>query len=86
MANEVFTTVELAEMLETSPSSISRAARRASVGLRRSDGRLVGIERKDLRAIESHLNYLAGNPQWRSAEKKKTAKKRAAKRAEGRQE
>lgn len=80
MTKALYTTVELAEMLETSPSSISRAARRADVGLRRSDGRLVGIEIGDVPAIKRCLNYLAGNPDWRSPEKKRTAKKRAIER------
>lgn len=58
----ILTTVEAAEEFGTSPSSISRAAKRAGVGLRRSDGRLVGISRDEMRQIKKLLHYKAGNP------------------------
>jgi hypothetical protein len=61
---EILTTVEAATLCETSPSSISRAARKAGVGVRRADGRLVGISRNDLKKIEKLLRYKAGNPNW----------------------
>jgi len=62
MTITIYTTVELAERLGTSPSSISRAAKRAGVGVRRQDGRLVGVEHRDIEAIRRHLHYTAGNP------------------------
>lgn len=61
---EILTTVEASILYETSPSSISRAARKAGVGVRRADGRLVGISRNDLKKIEKLLRYKAGNPNW----------------------
>lgn len=61
---EILTTVEAAALYETSPSSISRAARKAGLGVRRADGRLVGISRNDLKKIAKHLRYKAGNPNW----------------------
>lgn len=61
---EILTTVEAAELYSTSPSSISRAARKAGVGVRRADGRLVGVSRNDLKKIEKLLRYKAGNPNW----------------------
>lgn len=64
MSRLTLTTVEAAEQFGTSPSSISRAARKAGVGMRRSDGRLVGISKSDLRAIKKFLRFKAGNPKW----------------------
>ena len=60
----IYTTVEAAERCETSPSSISRAARRAGVGLRRADGRLVGLSESDLKVVVKSLRHVAGNPNW----------------------
>lgn len=62
--SQILTTVEAAEKFGTSPSSISRAARKAGVGVRRTDGRLVGISKNDLRSIAKFLKYKAGNPTW----------------------
>lgn len=62
---QIMTTVEAAELAGTSPSSISRAARKARVGVRRADGRLVGISRADLKKISKHLHRVAGNPAWK---------------------
>lgn len=62
--SQILTTVEAAEKFGTSPSSVSRAAKKAGVGIRRADGRLVGINKCDLRAIEKLLRYKAGNPRW----------------------
>lgn len=64
MSQLTMTTVEAAEQFGTSPSSISRAARKAGVGVRRADGRLVGISKSDLRAIRKFLRFKAGNPKW----------------------
>jgi hypothetical protein len=61
---QIATTVELAEELGTSPSSISRAAKRADVGVRREDGRLVGVLRKDVAKIKKLLRFVAGNPNF----------------------
>ena len=65
----ILTTVEAAEELGTSASSISRAARKANVGVRREDGRLVGVSRSDLKAIQKLLRYKAGNPNFSKAKK-----------------
>lgn len=62
--SQILTTVEAAEKFGTSPSSISRAAKRAGVGVRRSNGRLVGISENDLRSLKKYLRYKAGNPTW----------------------
>ena len=62
--NRIYTTIEAAERCETSPSSISRAAKRAGVGVRRTDGRLVGLTEQDLKAVVKKLRYVAGNPNW----------------------
>lgn len=62
--SQILTTIEAAEKFGTSASSVSRAAKKAGVGLRRADGRLVGINKSDLRAIEKFLRYRAGNPKW----------------------
>lgn len=83
MSNEIFTTVELADLLKTSASSISRAASKLGIGVRRTDGRLVGITKSDVPKIKESLHYLSGNPTWRSEEKKKTAQKRALQKREG---
>lgn len=61
---QILTTVELAELLGTSPSSISRAAKRANVGVRREDGRLVGVVKADVRKLKKLLKFKAGNPNW----------------------
>ena len=63
-SKEILTTVEAAILYGTSPSSISRAARKAEVGVRRGDGRLVGITRDDLKRLSKHLRYVAGNPNF----------------------
>ena len=68
---KIYTTVEAAEKYSTSPSSISRAAKRAGVGLRREDGRLVGISERDLSAVRKLLHFKAGNPTF--GKKKKRA-------------
>lgn len=60
----ILTTVEAAEELGTSASSISRAARKANVGVRREDGRLVGVTRNDMSKIKKLLRYKAGNPNF----------------------
>lgn len=62
--SQILTTVEAAEKFGTSPSSISRAAKKAGVGVRRTDGRLVGISKSDLRSISKFLKYKPGNPTW----------------------
>lgn len=61
---KIFTTVELAEKYGTSPSSISRAAKRAGVGLRRADGRLLGINSNDVAVVKKLLRFKAGNPNF----------------------
>lgn len=66
MPMQILTTVELAEELGTSASSISRAAKRANVGVRREDGRLVGVGRNEVRALKKFLRYKAGNPNWKA--------------------
>lgn len=71
MQTVVVTTVESAALYGTSPSSISRAAKRAKVGLRREDGRLVGLLKSDLRAIKKHLFYEPGNPSFANAARRK---------------
>lgn len=58
------TTVELAELLGTSPSSISRAAKRAKIGVRREDGRLVGVMKSQVNSLKKFLKFKAGNPNW----------------------
>lgn len=60
----IMTTVEAAAEMGTSPSSISRAAKRAGVGVRREDGRLVGISHADLKKVKKFLRFKAGNPLW----------------------
>lgn len=65
---EILTTVQAAELYGTSPSSISRAAKKANVGVRREDGRLVGISKRDLKTLAKLLKYKAGNPNWRKRE------------------
>lgn len=64
MSRLSLTTIEAAEHFGTSPSSVSRAARKAGVGMRRADGRLVGISKSDLKAIKKFLRFKAGNPKW----------------------
>lgn len=61
---KIYTTVELAAKLKTSASSVSRAARRADVGLRREDGRLVGIPERDVGKVKKFLRFKTGNPVW----------------------
>lgn len=60
----IVTTVEAAERYGTSPSSISRAAKKANVGLRLADGRLVGLLKEDLQALRKHLRFEPGNPNF----------------------
>lgn len=62
MNKTILTTVEAAEEFGTSASSVSRAAKKAGVGVRRADGRLVGISRSDMKSIGKLLRYKAGNP------------------------
>jgi hypothetical protein len=64
---EILTTVQAAKLYKTSASSISRAAKKANVGVRREDGRLVGISQRDLKALAKYLRYKAGNPNWRKS-------------------
>jgi hypothetical protein len=61
---KILTTVEAAEQYGTSASSISRAASRAGVGVRRSDGRLLGLSTNDLKVLRKFLRFKAGNPTW----------------------
>jgi hypothetical protein len=69
--NKLITTIEAAEKCKTSPSSISRAAKRAGVGLRRADGRLVALSAADVRAMKQFLRRVAGNPNWVAKKKVK---------------
>jgi hypothetical protein len=68
----IYTTVEAAEKFETSPSSISRAARAAGVGVRRSsDNRLVGLSEADLKVVAKKIRREVGNPNWIAKGRKK---------------
>jgi hypothetical protein len=74
---QIVTTVEAAKRYGTSPSAISRAAKRAGIGIRREDGRLVGINSLDLPAVKKLLHFKAGNPTFIKS-KTKNGKKRDA--------
>ena len=58
----ILTTVEVAEKYGTSASSVSRAAKRAGVGLRLPDGRLVGLRQHEVRTLAKLLHFRPGNP------------------------
>ena len=78
MQIKIITTVEAAKRYGTSPSSISRAAKKASVGLRREDGRLVGLREKELRILRKHLQFEPGNPNLTKRRKRRAGSGDAA--------
>lgn len=71
----ILTAVEAADRLGTSPSSVSRAAAKAGVGVRRADGRLVGLSAADLKKVAKHLHYERGNPNFGKPPKKPPRKR-----------
>jgi hypothetical protein len=71
MQIKIITTVEAAKRYGTSPSSISRAAKKADVGLRRADGRLVGLRERELVVLRKYLQFEPGNPNFHSPKRRK---------------
>jgi hypothetical protein len=72
------TSSEAAEKLGCSVKTITRAARRAGIGVFVHGGnRLAALHPSDLTRMRSVIHATSGNPDWIAAAKAKTTKKRA---------
>lgn len=74
-----YSTREAAEMLGCSPRTVSRAAKRAKIGLTYASGRMAALAKADIDRLKGHIHESSGNPNWIAAAKKK--KKRSKKAA-----
>lgn len=73
-----FTSSEAAEKLGCSVKTITRAARRAGIGVFVHGGnRLAALHPSDLKRMQTVIHATSGNPDWIAAGKAKTPKKRA---------
>ncbi len=64
---KLLTTTQIAEIIGASQSAVSRAARRLNLGIRMPDGRLTGIDEKDVPKINGAVRRRVGNPDWIAA-------------------
>ena len=73
-----FTSSEAAEKLGCSVKTITRAARRAGIGVFVHGGnRLAALHPSDLKRMQAVIHTTSGNPDWIAAAKAKPTKKRA---------
>lgn len=68
---------EAARRLGCAPVTISRIARKHSIGIIVEGGRLAALAVHDLPRIRPHLHATSGNPNWIAAGKSKRKKTRA---------
>jgi excisionase family DNA binding protein len=72
-----YSTRQAAERLGCSAKTISRAAKKAGVGIHFIGGRLAALAPADLLALKPHIHETSGNPDWIAAAKPKKTKKLA---------
>jgi excisionase family DNA binding protein len=72
-----YSTRQAAERLGCSAKTISRAAKKAGVGIHFIGGRLAALAPADLLALKPHIHETSGNPDWIAAAKPKLRRKRA---------
>jgi hypothetical protein len=72
-----FTSSEAAERLGCSVKTVTRAARRAGIGVFVHGGnRLAALHPSDLKRMQAVIHATSGNPDWIAAAKDKKPKKR----------
>lgn len=69
-----YSTRQAAEKLGCSQKTISRAARRAGVGVYFIGGRLAALAPADLVSLKTVIHETSGNPDWIAAARKTTKK------------
>lgn len=67
---------EAARRLGTTSATVSRAARKARVGIVVEDGRLVAIAASDVEKLRPHIHGTPGNPDWIAAGRARPQPKR----------
>jgi excisionase family DNA binding protein len=72
-----YSTRQAAERLGCSAKTISRAAKKAGVGIHFIGGRLAALAPADLLALKTHIHETSGNPDWIATAKPKLRRKRA---------
>jgi hypothetical protein len=72
-----YSTRQAAAKLGCSAKTISRAAKKAGVGVHFIGGRLAALAPADLLALKPYIHETSGNPDWIAAGRVKTARKRA---------
>jgi DNA-binding MurR/RpiR family transcriptional regulator len=73
-----FTSSEAAERLGCSVKTVTRAARRAGIGVFVHGGnRLAALHPTDLKRMQAVIHATSGNPDWIAAAKARSTKKRA---------
>lgn len=70
-----YSTRQAAEKLGCSAKTISRAAKKANVGIHFINGRLAALAPDDLTAIRPLIHETSGNPDWIAAAKKPRRKR-----------
>jgi transposase len=70
-----YSTRQAAEKLGCSAKTISRAAKRANVGIHFINGRLAALAPSDLAAIRPFIHETSGNPDWIAAAKRPRRKR-----------
>ena len=65
-----YSTRQAAEKLGCSAKTISRAAKKAKVGIHFVGGRLAALAPSDLTALQPFIHETSGNPDWIAAAKK----------------
>jgi hypothetical protein len=70
-----YSTRQAAEKLGCSAKTISRAAKKANVGIHFINGRLAALAPADLMMIQPFIHETSGNPVWIAAGKKPRRKR-----------
>jgi transposase len=70
-----YSTRQAAEKLGCSAKTISRAAKKANVGIHFVGGRLAALAPADLSALRPFIHETSGNPDWIAAAKKPRRKR-----------
>lgn len=70
-----YSTRQAAAKLKCSAKTISRAAKKAGVGIHFIGGRLAALAPADLVAMQPHIHESSGNPEWIAAAKAKPRKR-----------
>ena len=70
-----YSTRQAAAKMKCSAKTISRAAKKAGVGIHFIGGRLAALAPADLLALKPHIHETSGNPDWIAAGRAKPRKR-----------